>query len=248
MSSSPTGTKKAFLAGLLVIGLADLAWLDLVAAPAYVRTEAAPPAAGSGTEAVSTTRPQSPGPSTVATGRPRQPGSSGSSVPNAVAEGEPAADATGMAAAAPSAQPAAGVATAVAVGEPPADGTAGGPTAAGSPSGQGQRPSATVVRFATASAAITDATSLVLVGVIRQLEQQPTLRVVLRGFADERGGAEFNAWLSLRRAQAVAEVLEHSGIAAGRISVTGQGSSQPVDTSGTPDALAANRRVEIVWR
>jgi outer membrane protein OmpA-like peptidoglycan-associated protein len=113
---------------------------------------------------------------------------------------------------------------------------------------RGSRPSATMVRFPTASAAVDQGAALILLGVAQRMREDPSLRVVLRGFADERGTREFNQWLSLRRAEAVAEFCQRAGIAADRITSTGQGAAQPLDGTGTPEALARNRRVEIVWR
>lgn len=80
------------------------------------------------------------------------------------------------------------------------------------------------------------------------LSRTPGQRVRLRGHADERGDAGANQRLSERRAAAVAAFLRRRGISLERIEIEGVGERMPADSSGTPEARARNRRVEVLWR
>ena len=66
------------------------------------------------------------------------------------------------------------------------------------------------------------------------------------GHADSSGNDSINVPLSHNRAQAVANYLNQRGVAAGRLSVAGRGSSQPIASNTTPEGRAQNRRVEIL--
>lgn len=76
------------------------------------------------------------------------------------------------------------------------------------------------------------------------MTEYPLTRVVLAGHTDSRGSASYNQTLSLKRAQAVAQLLtDHFGIGARRIETVGYGESQPIYPNDTPQNRAANRRV-----
>jgi len=69
----------------------------------------------------------------------------------------------------------------------------------------------------------------------------------IHGHTDSIPIAMGNQLLSELRAQAVAEALITAGIDPEHIvAIVGHGANQPADPSGTPQADAANRRVEIV--
>ena len=76
------------------------------------------------------------------------------------------------------------------------------------------------------------------------------LRVHMRleGHADERGRKEVNDWLSVNRAGAARHYLISLGVDPGRIETSGFGADRPVDTSGTDEGRARNRRVEIIFK
>ena len=71
-----------------------------------------------------------------------------------------------------------------------------------------------------------------------------TLRV--EGHADDQGSPDYNERLSLRRAQAVAKVLEEAGIPRERIDVRGYGASRPLATGTSEAARQENRRVALI--
>lgn len=68
----------------------------------------------------------------------------------------------------------------------------------------------------------------------------------VEGHTDEQGARAYNDRLSLRRAQAVAQVLADAGIPQDRIDAVGMGSGRPVVQGGTVAARRENRRVAVV--
>ena len=69
--------------------------------------------------------------------------------------------------------------------------------------------------------------------------------VIIAGFTDERGTAEYNRGLGERRAQAVRQVLLGNGVGTDRIQTVSFGSEMPVDASSNEGAWAKNRRAEF---
>lgn len=76
------------------------------------------------------------------------------------------------------------------------------------------------------------------------MEANPAMKIELRGHTDNQGTVEFNLRLSEERAKSVADYLVEHGIDRRRISFTGYGKSQPVDTNDTLEGRRRNRRVE----
>jgi peptidoglycan-associated lipoprotein len=69
--------------------------------------------------------------------------------------------------------------------------------------------------------------------------------VILAGFTDERGTAEYNRGLGERRAQAVRQALIERGLPAARIQTVSFGAEMPVDAASNESAWAKNRRAEF---
>lgn len=69
--------------------------------------------------------------------------------------------------------------------------------------------------------------------------------VIVAGFTDERGTAEYNRGLGERRAQAVRQALINFGLPNGRIQTVSFGSEMPVDSGSNESAWAKNRRAEF---
>lgn len=82
------------------------------------------------------------------------------------------------------------------------------------------------------------------------IQKNPDSLFIIEGHTDSFGGEQFNLNLSIRRAQAVVDWLRSSlRLGEDRIQATGLGKSKPlVDTKGTVDQQALNRRVEIKVR
>ena len=71
-------------------------------------------------------------------------------------------------------------------------------------------------------------------------------RLEVEGHADHRGTAEYNQKLSESRAARVRAVLLELGLAEGKVTSRGFGSTRPRAEGRSPEALQANRRVELV--
>jgi peptidoglycan-associated lipoprotein len=69
--------------------------------------------------------------------------------------------------------------------------------------------------------------------------------IIIAGFTDERGTAEYNRGLGDRRAGAVREALIAQGADASRIQTVSFGMEMPAATGSNESAWAKNRRAEI---
>ncbi len=70
-------------------------------------------------------------------------------------------------------------------------------------------------------------------------------QLIIAGFTDERGTAEYNRGLGERRAQAVRSYLLGLGVDSSRIQTTSFGAEMPADPSSNEAAWARNRRAEF---
>jgi outer membrane protein OmpA-like peptidoglycan-associated protein len=81
------------------------------------------------------------------------------------------------------------------------------------------------------------------------MRQDPQLTAHIVGYTDDRGPEDANLRLSLQRAEAARDYLvQRHGIGAGRITVEGRGSAEPVASNETAEGRAMNRRAEIILR
>ena len=78
------------------------------------------------------------------------------------------------------------------------------------------------------------------------LQQNPQRTVLIEGFADSTGAADYNQALSERRAVAVQNALQQFGVARDRVAVRGYGEAYPVAANDSAGNRQLNRRVEIV--
>jgi outer membrane protein OmpA-like peptidoglycan-associated protein len=69
--------------------------------------------------------------------------------------------------------------------------------------------------------------------------------IVIEGHTDSKGAAKYNQQLSLKRANAVAQLLINAGFDPKTIKVVGQGEATPVADNATPQGRAKNRRVVV---
>ncbi len=69
--------------------------------------------------------------------------------------------------------------------------------------------------------------------------------IIIAGFTDERGTAEYNRGLGDRRAGAVRESLISQGVEGNRIQTVSFGLEMPADSGHNESAWAKNRRAEI---
>lgn len=77
------------------------------------------------------------------------------------------------------------------------------------------------------------------------LARYPKDRIRIRGFTDSTGSDAHDEELSLRRAQAVRDILEGRGVARRQMLVEGAGASAPIADNSSAEGRARNRRVEI---
>ncbi|NPA12154.1 MAG: OmpA family protein [Epsilonproteobacteria bacterium] len=75
------------------------------------------------------------------------------------------------------------------------------------------------------------------------LKSHPNVKVVIEGYTDNRGNADYNLKLSQRRAKAVYEALIKLGIDKERLSYKGYGEANPIADNSTEEGRAKNRRV-----
>ncbi len=78
------------------------------------------------------------------------------------------------------------------------------------------------------------------------LQEQPQIRIEIRGHTDNVGSDEENLKLSETRALSVRQFLVSKGISEDRLQVKGFGELQPVSTNETAEGRALNRRTEFV--
>jgi OOP family OmpA-OmpF porin len=80
---------------------------------------------------------------------------------------------------------------------------------------------------------------------VSTLKTKPDIKVVIAGYTDSIGTAEYNMVLSKNRAKAVYNYFVAKGIAASRLQTVGHGLNDPVASNSTADGRAMNRRVEL---
>jgi outer membrane protein OmpA-like peptidoglycan-associated protein len=85
-----------------------------------------------------------------------------------------------------------------------------------------------------------------ITAVGRQLKHVNITHLKLNGYTDNTGLASYNSALSLKRAQAVADPLIQSGIAASDITTVGMGEAHPIASNTTEEGRSENRRVAII--
>ena len=100
--------------------------------------------------------------------------------------------------------------------------------------------------FAFNSAEVKPETAALLTELVQFMNQYPQAQVIVTGYTDSSGPAEYNQQLSEKRAQAVAEAVVGQGIDANRVSYRGEGENNPIASNSTSEGRAQNRRVEIL--
>jgi len=104
------------------------------------------------------------------------------------------------------------------------------------------------INFEVNSFQLTQNSYAVLDGLITMLIEHPELIISVDGHTDSDGSKISNQTLSENRANSVLQYLTSKGVSGSRLSSSGYGETQPVDTTGTDTAKAKNRRVELVLK
>lgn len=103
--------------------------------------------------------------------------------------------------------------------------------------------------FRTDETELPDGAGERIAGIAQLLSATPGLAVQIDGYADPRGSVDYNAALSLQRAETVRELLTQAGLDPSRIATYGHGESiVDAGTSvGNADQLALQRRVTVTF-
>ena len=101
------------------------------------------------------------------------------------------------------------------------------------------------VLFDAGSAALKPGAYQEINRVSQVLTQYPETRIVIAGHTDSDGSEAANQDLSVRRAEAVRNVLVSQGVSPARITTMGFGETQPVADNNTAAGKQLNRRVVI---
>ncbi|MBN1448984.1 MAG: OmpA family protein, partial [Bacteroidetes bacterium] len=89
------------------------------------------------------------------------------------------------------------------------------------------------------------ASSFELDRLVRFLESNPAIRIVIAAHTDDIGTDEYNLDLSKKRARSVVDYLVNKGIESKRLESIGYGESRPEVPNNTEENRARNRRVEF---
>ena len=101
------------------------------------------------------------------------------------------------------------------------------------------------VQFLSGSAVLTKVSKVELNKVVKALNENPTLKLLVEGHTDATGSDKINQPLSLKRANAVKAYLVAQKVDASRLTAEGFGSSQPIADNKTAKGKALNRRVDF---
>jgi outer membrane protein OmpA-like peptidoglycan-associated protein len=84
--------------------------------------------------------------------------------------------------------------------------------------------------------------------VLRTIRERAPVDISVVGHTDTLGSREYNYRLSLKRAQAVADILTAKGVDPSIIDITSHGKDNPLIPTGDQVAEPRNRRVEVTVR
>ncbi|MGD8784805.1 MAG: peptidoglycan-associated lipoprotein Pal [Thioalkalispiraceae bacterium] len=107
--------------------------------------------------------------------------------------------------------------------------------------------STTTIYFDFDSSEIKAGDREVILAHARYLADNPDVKVVLEGHADERGTREYNIALGERRAKSVSQLMLLQGVAQSQLDIISFGEERPVALGHDESAWSLNRRVEILY-
>ena len=102
------------------------------------------------------------------------------------------------------------------------------------------------VQFGNNSFELLPISKIELDKLLQVLNENPTLKLEIKGHTDNIGKAEDNIKLSSNRAKSVVEYLVSKGVNAARLGYKGFGATQPISDNNTEEGRAKNRRTEFV--
>ncbi len=102
------------------------------------------------------------------------------------------------------------------------------------------------VQFEKNAFALLPISKIELDKLVQVLNENPTIKLQINGYTDNKGIAEENIKLSTNRAKSVVDYLASKGINAARLAHKGFGAAQPIADNNTDEGRARNRRTEFV--
>ncbi|MCK6648812.1 MAG: OmpA family protein [Bacteroidia bacterium] len=102
------------------------------------------------------------------------------------------------------------------------------------------------INFESNKAILLQSSFVSLDKLVKQLNDNKALKIVIRGHTDNSGDEEKNKLLSEERAKAVMNYLILKKINPSRLSFKGMGSEQPINSNETNDGRKKNRRVDFI--
>lgn len=102
------------------------------------------------------------------------------------------------------------------------------------------------ILFSTNSSVITENAKQSIRELVKTINKYGQPNVQIQGHTDATGTAEYNKWLSDKRASSVKTFAIGLGVAAERIQTMGYGVTKPIAPNNTPEGRAKNRRVEVI--
>jgi OOP family OmpA-OmpF porin len=104
---------------------------------------------------------------------------------------------------------------------------------------------AEAILFNTGRASFKSGVTASLNGMLAIINKFPTAEFAIGGFTDSVGSDSLNLKLSDKRANAVKDYLVENGVDAAKLTATGFGEENPIDSNKTRAGRAKNRRVEV---
>ena len=101
------------------------------------------------------------------------------------------------------------------------------------------------VRFDTNKSTLTTTAKANLDKLVPVFKSYADTDIVIYGYTDSTGSAEYNLNLSQQRANSVEKYLESKGLNMSRFKMVGMGIADPIATNETPEGRSQNRRVEF---
>ena len=101
------------------------------------------------------------------------------------------------------------------------------------------------VLFHFNSATLEGTSSAQLDKLVAYLQQNPAMKILIKGHTSSEGSEEYNQKLSENRSKSVVDYLISKNIGKERLTFKGFGKSQLINTNGTEESRQQNRRVEF---